>query len=390
MSGITFYIKNLFESDENLTDVSVVGEVVDCRARNGHLFFSLKDEQASIGCVMFGGAYMGIRLENGMMVQANGDVRIYQPRGQYRLVCKRLRLLPDRGFMFLKLKETYERLSRMKVFDKPKKQLPRFPSTIGVITSRNSAAFQDILRTISERFPFVKVVLYHTSVQGKGAKEEILKALYDANLDELDVVIVARGGGATEDLWLFNDEEVVMGVYALRHPVITGVGHQIDSVLVDLVADVAAHTPTAAAQSAVPDMREIIGNIQRSLQTCFTNIIRLWNRTKEHSDELLLEMKRSVTKLLDDFENCSKQSLEKLKTLTEGKVDSLSRKLELAGTKLNLLNPIAELERGYAIVEKNGVRVRSSKEMFPGDVLMVRFHDGSVKVVVNEHRRIDE
>lgn len=390
VSDITFYIENLFESDENLTDVTVVGEVVDCRTRNGHLFFSLKDEQASIGCVMFGGAYMGIHLENGMMVQANGDVRIYPPRGQYRLVCRRLRHLPDRGLMFLKLKETYERLSKMGVFDKPKKQLPRFPSTIGVITSRDSAALQDILRTISERFPFVKVVLYHTSVQGKGAKEEILKALYDANLDELDVVIIARGGGATEDLWLFNDEEVVMGVYALRHPVITGVGHQIDSVLVDLVADVAAHTPTAAAQSAVPDMREIIGDIERSLQTCSTNIIRVWSRTKEYSDELLLEMKRSVTRLLDDFENCSKQNLEKLKTLIGGKVDSLSRKLELAGARLNLLNPVAELERGYVIVEKDGVRVRSSRELSPGDVLMVRFHDGSVKVVVDEDRRTDE
>lgn len=390
MSDITFYIENLFESDENLTDVTVVGEVVDCRTRNGHLFFALKDEQASIGCVMFHGAYMGIHLENGMMVQANGDVRIYPPRGQYRLVCRRLRHLPDRGLMFLKLKETYERLSKMGVFDKPKKQLPRFPSTIGVITSRDSAALQDILRTISERFPFVKVVLYHTSVQGKGAKEEILKALYDANLDELDVVIIARGGGATEDLWLFNDEEVVMGVYALRHPVITGVGHQIDSVLVDLVADVAAHTPTAAAQNAVPDMREIVGNVERSLQTCFTNIIRLWNRTREYSDELLLEMKKSVTQLLDDFEKSSKQSLEKLKTLIGGKVDSLSRKLELAGARLNLLNPVAELERGYVIVEKDGVRVRSSRELSPGDVLMVRFHDGSVKVVVDEDRRTDE
>jgi len=390
VSDITFYIENLFESDENLTDVTVVGEVVDCKTRNDHLFFSLKDEQASIGCVMFQGAHMGIHLEDGMMVQANGDVRVYPPRGQYRLVCRRLRHLPDRGLMFLKLKETYERLSKMGIFDKPKKRLPKFPSTIGVITSRDSAALQDILRTISERFPFVKVVLYHTSVQGKGAKEEILKALYDANLDELDVVIIARGGGATEDLWLFNDEEVVMGVYALRHPVITGVGHQIDSVLVDLVADVAAHTPTAAAQNAVPDMREIVGNVERSLQTCFTNIIRLWNRTREYSDELLLEMKRGVTQLLDDFEKSSKQSLEKLKTLIDGKVDSLNRKLELAGARLNLLNPVAELERGYAIVEKDGVRVHSSRELSPGDVLMVRFHDGSVKVVVDEDRRADE
>jgi exodeoxyribonuclease VII large subunit len=390
VSDITFYIESLFEGDPNLTDVTVAGEVIDCRTRNNHLFFSLKDDYASIGCVMFGGAHMQTQLESGQMVQVVGDVRVYAPRGQYRLLCKKLKLLSGRGAMFLKLKETYEKLNRMGVFSRPKKKLPRFPSLIGVITSRDSAAFQDIVRTISERFPFAKLILYHTGVQGESAKEEILRALSDANLHELDVVIIARGGGAKEDLWLFNDEDVVMSVYELRHPVITGVGHQIDTVLVDLVADVAAHTPTAAAQHAVPDIRDVMSNLRQSLEFCFANVLRTWNGVDEHSKELLLKMKSSVFDSLEDFRKLSQQRLEEMKSAIDEKIDSLNRRMELMGAKLNLLDPISELKRGYAVVEKDGVRVTSKSQLSKKDVIVIRFHDGSVRVIVDEDRGFDE
>lgn len=386
VSDITFYIESLLENDPNLTDITVVGEVVNCRSRNGHLFFTLEDDYASIGCIMFGGANMKINVENGQMVQVTGDVRVYAPRGQYRLLCRNLKSLSARGTMFLRLKETYERLNKMGVFSKPKKPLPRFPSTIGVVTSRDSAAFQDIIRTINERFPFVKIVLYHTSVQGEGAKEEILRALSHVNFDKLDVVIIARGGGATEDLWLFNDEDVVMSVYNLRHPVITGVGHQIDTVLIDLVADVAAHTPTAAAQYAVPNIKDILDNVERSLKLCFGNILRAWFNAKEHGEGLLWKMKCGVIESIDNTEKISREALKELKTALDEKIESLSRKLELIGAKLNLLDPMSELKRGYVVVEKDGVKVRSSGELSVGDVVVLRFHDGSVRVKVNEDR----
>ncbi|MEN3008459.1 exodeoxyribonuclease VII large subunit [Pseudothermotoga sp.] len=390
VSDITFYIENLFLGDPKLTDVTVAGEVIDCKSRNGHLFFSLRDDYATIGCILFGGAYMGISIMDGQMAQVTGDVRVYALRGQYRLLCKRLKLLPSRGTMFLKLKETYERLSKLGLFSKPKKSLPKFPSKIGVITSRNSAAFQDILRTISERFPFVKVVLYHTAVQGEEAKRELMKALLDANSDELDVVIIARGGGATEDLWLFNDEEVVMVVHSMRHPVITGVGHQIDTVLVDLVADVAAHTPTAAAQYAVPDIREIVEKVRHSLKLSFVNLMTTWNTANERSKELLKEARRNSIDLLQRSEMRLKSKFGELKSLLEDRVDSLERNLELLRIKLDLLNPMSELNRGYVIVEKNGVKVRSRNELNENDILLLRFHDGSVRVIVDEDRRIDE
>lgn len=390
VSDITFYIENLFQNDPELTDVTVVGEVVDCRIRNGHLFFSLKDDYSTIGCILFGGAYMGIPIADGQMVRITGDVRVYAPRGQYRLLCRSLKLLSRKGAMFLKLRETYERLSKMGLFSKPKKPLPKFPSKVGVITSRNSAAFQDILRTISERFPFAKVVLYHTAVQGEEAKKELMRALIDANSDELDVVIIARGGGATEDLWLFNDEDVVMFVHSMRHPVITGVGHQIDTVLVDLVADMTAHTPTAAAQYAVPDVNEVIERIKHSLRTSFGNLMMSWFTTKKRSEELLKEAKRRSLESLQRFEEILKMRFDELKSSLEDKIVSLEQKLGLLGTKLNLLDPMSGLRRGYVIVEKEGVRVKSRSEVSEKDILLLRFHDGSVRVTISEDRRADE
>lgn len=390
VSDITFYIEDLFQNDPQLTGVTVVGEVVDCKTRNGHLFFSLKDDYSTINCILFGGAYMQISIADGQMVQVTGDVRIYAPRGQYRLLCRNLKLLSGQGAMFLKLKETYERLNKLGIFSKPKKPLPKFPSRIGVITSRNSAAFQDILRTISERFPFVKVVLYHTAVQGEEAKRELMKALIDANSDELDVVIIARGGGATEDLWLFNDEDVVMFVHSMRHPVITGVGHQIDTVLVDLVADMAAHTPTAAAQYAVPDVNEVIERMKHSLRTSFGNLMMSWISTEKRSEELLKEARRRLLESLQRFEELLKMRFDELKSSLEDKIVSLEQKLELLGTKLSLLDPMDELRRGYVIVEKDGVKVKLRSEVSEGDVLLLRFHDGLVRVTVNENRRADE
>lgn len=390
VSDITFYIENLFQNDPKLTGVIVVGEVIDCKIRNGHLFFSLKDDYATISCILFGGAYMGIHIADGQMVRVTGDVRIYAPRGQYRLLCRNLKLLSGQGAMFLKLRETYERLSRMGLFSKPKKPLPRFPSKIGVITSRNSAAFQDILRTISERFPFVKVVLYHTAVQGEEAKRELIRALIDANSDELDVVIIARGGGAAEDLWLFNDEDVVMFVHSMRHPVITGVGHQIDTVLVDLVADVAAHTPTAAAQYAVPDVNEVIERMKHTLRTSFGNLMMSWFAAKKRSEELMKEARKRLLESVQKFEGLLKMRFDELRSSFEDKIVSLEQELELLGTKLSLLDPMSELRRGYVIVEKDGVRVKSRSEVSENDVLLLRFHDGLVRAIVNEDRRVDE
>ncbi len=364
VSEITYYIETLINSDPYLTDINIIGEVVDCKQRNGHLFFSLKDEFTTIGCVFFGGASMGVNLTDGQTVEARGDVRVYAPRGVYRFQCKYLKVLPQRGLLFMKMKETYDRLLKEKIFEKPKRPLPKYPRRIGVVTSRNSAAYQDVLRTISERFPAVEILLYHTGVQGEDAKNSLIKALNDADNEELDVVLITRGGGSADDLWIFNDEEVVRAVYRLRHPVISGVGHQIDTVFIDLVADYSAHTPTAAAQAAVPEKSQLISYVTSLIQRAG---IHLKQNLKNDITLIQILAKRLLDAMQKHIFLCEKKS-------------------ESFRLKLSSLNPVNILEKGYAIVEKDGRWVKSSFELNKQDRLTVRFSDGVVKVMVCEDR----
>ncbi|MEJ5230463.1 MAG: exodeoxyribonuclease VII large subunit [Pseudothermotoga sp.] len=390
VSEVTYYIENLINDDPYLTDIQIVGEVTDCKERNGHLFFSLKDEFTSIGCVFFGAASRGLNLTDGQTVQANGDVRVYPPRGVYRFQCKSLKILPQRGLLYLKMREIYNRLSKEGIFEKPKRPLPKFPERIGIITSRNSAAYQDVLRTIQERYPVVEIFLYHTGVQGDEARETLIKALNDANREDLDVVIITRGGGSADDLWVFNDEQVVKGVYNLRHPVITGVGHQIDTVFIDLVADYSAHTPTAAAQAAVPDRSQILDYAMNLLQKAHLYFGQKVKNNQSHVENLGKELLKSMN---DRVLNRTRLTLENVEKLTQSMQKHLllcEKRVELLQTKLSSLNPKGILERGYAIIEKDTLWIKKSWRLNKNDELTVRFSDGTVKVIVSENRSDDK
>lgn len=390
VSEVNYYIETLINDDPYLTDIQIVGEVVDCKERNGHLFFSLKDEFTTIGCVFFGAALRGVNLTDGQTVHAHGDVRVYPPRGVYRFQCKQLKILPQRGLLFMKMRETYEKLRKEGIFEKPKRSLPKYPRRIGIITSRNSAAYQDVLRTIAERYPFVEILLYHTGVQGEDAKISLIKALNDANSEDLDVVLITRGGGSTDDLWIFNDEEVVRAVYKLRHPVISGIGHQIDTVFIDLVADYSAHTPTAAAQAAVPEKLQVLSyaitliqkmNIHME-QKIKINLILIQDMGKR----LLKSMVDKISKKTNSLQIMSKN----LDTFMRRHILICEKKLEFLETRLSSLNPINVLQKGYAIVEKDGHWVKSSLRLNKHDKLTVRFSDGVVRVIVDENRSDDK
>ncbi len=388
VSEITQYIASLINDDPYLTDVQIVGEVVDPKERSGHLFFSLKDESTTIGCVMFGGAYR-VQLEEGTLLQVRGDVRVYTQRGIYRLICKEVRVLPKKGILFLKLKEVYERLLKEGIFEKPKKAFPKFPKRVGVITSRDSAAYHDILRTARERFPVVKIILFHTRVQGEEAKESLLKAIEDANRENLDAVIIARGGGASDDLWIFNDEDIVRAVFKLRHPVVTGIGHQIDSVLVDLVADYSAHTPTAAVEYLLPDKAEIaysafenVRKMRRSLEVLIRSKIMVVQMLGRN-------LRVDVNKVMSAQINKAKSLCDRLYFAVKSTMDRFENEVQVLITKLSVLNPEWPLSRGYAIVSKGDSWIRSSSEVTIGDELVIRFLDGTVKVVTSGNRRND-
>lgn len=390
VSEVTYYIETIINNDPYLTNIQVVGEVVDCKERNGHLFFSLKDEFTTIGCVFFGGALRGVNLADGQIAQVYGDVRVYPPRGIYRFQCKQVKILPQRGLLFMKMKEVYEKLLKEGIFEKPKCSLPRYPSKIGVVTSRNSAAYQDIIRTITERYPCVEILLYHTGVQGEDAKNSLLKALNDANSDDLDIVLITRGGGSKDDLWVFNDEEVVRAVYRMRHPVISGIGHQIDTVFIDLVADYSAHTPTAAAQAAVPERSQVMSYILSLMQRANinlrqrlkTSLISLQNMGKE----LLGSVVDKILQKSDSLEITAKR----LENAMHRHLLLSEKRLELLKVRLFSVNPVNVLQRGYAVVEKDGRWLKSSLCLNKWDKLTVRFSDGIVKVIVDENRSNDE
>lgn len=386
VSEITYYIETLINDDPYLTDIQIVGEVVDCKERNGHLFFSLKDEFTMIGCVFFGGALRGFNLADGQTIHAYGDVKVYPPRGIYRFQCKQIKILPQRGLLFMKMKEVYEKLLKEGIFEKPKRPLPKYPRKIGIVTSRNSAAYQDVLRTISERYPCVEILLYHTGVQGEDAKNSLLKALSDANSDDLDVVLITRGGGSTDDLWIFNDEEVVKAVYKLRHPVVSGVGHQIDTVFIDLVADYSAHTPTAAAQAVVPEKSQIVSYIANLIQRANIHLRQKLKTNLTLAQDMGKKLSRSmvdkISQKIDSLEFSSKRltdAIYKYMLLHE-------KKLEFLRMRLSSLNPVNVLQRGYTIVEKDGRWLKSSSQLNKQDKLTVRFSDGIVKVIVDENR----
>lgn len=382
VSEVTYYIEALIDQDQYLSDIQVVGEIADLKERNGHLFFYLKDEFTTIGCVFFGGAYRSFGLSDGRIAQVAGQIKVYAPRGQYRLICRQAKILPERGTLFLRMKESYERLVAEGIFDKPKRPLPEYPSKIGLITSRNSAAYQDVLRTISDRYPLVEIFLYHTGVQGEDAKGSLLRALNDVNESDVDVVIITRGGGSRDDLWLFNDEDIVRAVYKLRHPVITGVGHQIDTVFIDLVADYSAHTPTAAAQAAVPNLSEIRMHFLELMQRMNLSIrkkIESFSQQIESSNKSLFQS--MMSQILRTHSSIDSMK-EKAFALMQRQMFSYEKKLSSAGTKLFSLNPVELLKKGYVIVEKDGKWVKSSSILREKDEISMRFFDGVAKVVV--------
>ncbi|AEH52031.1 exodeoxyribonuclease VII large subunit [Pseudothermotoga thermarum] len=386
VSEVTRYIESLINDDPYLTDINVVGEVVDLKERSGHLFFTLKDEEASISCVFFGGVYRSKILE-GSLVKVYGDVRVYAQKGFYRLICKEVRTLTKAGNMFLKLRQTYEKLLKEGIFEKPKKPFPKFPSKIGIITSRDSAAYQDILRTARERFPAVKIILFHTKVQGEDAKESLLKALEDANKENLDAVIIARGGGASDDLWVFNDEEIVRAVFKLRHPVVTGIGHQIDTVLVDFVADYSAHTPTAAAEYLLPSKSEIISEASKNLERLKKTVENLIN-TKFALAKSASQNLRKIArfKVISEIDK-AKLTMTKLYSKANLILEKYEATLKVLGAKLSMLDPLLPLTKGYSIVSKDGKWVKSIRDVGVGEILMIKFFDGTVKVMVYENRR---
>lgn len=388
VSQINFYIKSIIENDGSLQFVLVTGEIsnLTVHQRSGHIYLSLKDSNSVISAVMFAGnaRRLKFRLENGMKVICRGRISVYEPSGRYQLYIEDMQ--PDGvGALTLAFEQLKKSLAQKGLFDNAhKKPLPKFPKTIGVITSPTGAAVQDITNIIRRRFPSADIVLAPVLVQGESAPEQLVRAVNKFSASKIaDVVIIGRGGGSAEDLWAFNDEQLAYAVYNCETPIISGVGHETDFTVCDFVADVRASTPSAAAELAVPDRQELISYYFKQKQYISAMLDRKIKTAQLRLENQQRRMSASSPKLkAEQLEKQLSAKSEKLTRFMNIYISNKENKLIAAKGKLDGLNPLNVLNRGYAIAEKNEKIITSSKQLKDGDDFTVILSDGKINAKV--------
>ena len=388
VSQINFYIKSIIENDGSLQFVLVTGEIsnLTVHQRSGHIYLSLKDSNSVISAVMFAGnaRRLKFRLENGMKVICRGRISVYEPSGGYQLYIEDMQ--PDGvGALTLAFEQLKKSLAQKGLFDNAhKKPLPKFPKTIGVITSPTGAAVQNITNIIRRRFPSADIVLAPVLVQGESAPEQLVRAVNKFSASKIaDVVIIGRGGGSAEDLWAFNDEQLAYAVYNCETPIISGVGHETDFTVCDFVADVRASTPSAAAELAVPDRQELISYYFKQKQYISAMLDRKIKTAQLRLENQQRRMSASSPKLkAEQLEKQLSAKSEKLTRFMNIYISNKENKLVAAKGKLDGLNPLNVLNRGYAIAEKDEKIITSSKQLKDVDDFTVIFSDGKINAKV--------
>lgn len=388
VSQINFYIKSIIENDGSLQFVLVTGEIsnLTVHQRSGHIYLSLKDSNSVISAVMFAGnaRRLKFRLENGMKVICRGRISVYEPSGRYQLYIEDMQ--PDGvGALTLAFEQLKKSLAQKGLFDNAhKKPLPKFPKTIGVITSPTGAAVQDITNIIRRRFPSADIVLAPVLVQGESAPEQLVRAVNKFSASKIaDVVIIGRGGGSAEDLWAFNDEQLAYAVYNCETPIISGVGHETDFTVCDFVADVRASTPSAAAELAVPDRQELMSYYFKQKQYISAMLDRKIKTAQLRLENQQRRMSASSPKLkAEQLEKQLSAKSEKLTRFMNIYISNKENKLVAAKGKLDGLNPLNVLNRGYAIAEKDEKIITSSKQLKNGDDFTVILSDGKINAKV--------
>lgn len=390
VSDVNSYLRDLLESDHNLQDLWVQGEISNLsRPRSGHVYFTLKDAKSSLRCVMWrnAAARQTTPLREGDAVETHGSLSVYERSGQYQLYVDFIRP-KGAGELYREFLRLKEHLEKEGLFaSEHKRGIPLWPRRIGIVTSATGAALQDMLNTLRRRYPLVDVLLAPAAVQGDKAPPQIVAGLQALNrIASVDVIILGRGGGSIEDLRAFNDERVARAIFASRIPVISGVGHETDFTIADFVADLRAPTPTAAAELAVPDQEELRGTV-RELRARLERSVRAtlseqrWNLTNTES--------RLGRVSPTAFIRTGRQRLDELgNRLERAGILSLGRgraQLDNLTGRLQALSPVAILERGYAILTReDGAHIRLVGQVAVGDRLDVRVLDGNFGVVVEE------
>ena len=423
-----------FDKDPYLERVYLTGQVSNFRKRPTHQYFSLKDDRAVIQATIWSGIYqkLGFDLEEGMKINVIGRVQVYEPSGSYSIIIEKAE--PDGvGALAIQFEQLKKKLSEEGLFqDRFKQAIPQFAKRIGVVTSRSGAVIQDIITTVSRRFPGVEIVLYPTKVQGEGAAEEIARNIARANgREDLDVLIIGRGGGSIEDLWAFNEEIVVRSIFESRLPIISSVGHETDVTLADFVADKRAATPTAAAELATPvtklDLLTYLKNQEKRMATAVQNTLskkkeslrglsqsvifrqpeRLYDGYLQRLDQLILRLKQGlngelvrnqqkvqaqihrleqlspnvkIQRYQDRIQQLQKLMRSQMAVIYDAKVAEVKRLSEA----LLMLDTSRIVARGYAIVKIEDTVVSSANDLKKNDQVMLMMRDGQVELEVKD------
>ncbi|MBU8788812.1 MULTISPECIES: exodeoxyribonuclease VII large subunit [Bacillus] len=436
VTALTKYIKRKFDVDPHLDDLWIKGELSNVKIHSrGHIYFTLKDDNARIQAVMFArqNKSLGFTPENGMKVLVRGGITVYEPSGNYQLYAKEMQ--PDGiGALHLAYEELKKKLSQEGLFDEAhKKPIPAFPSVIGVVTSPTGAAVRDVITTIKRRYPLVKVIVLPTLVQGTNASESIVRSIEEANRRQLcDVLIVGRGGGSIEELWAFNEEIVARAIFASDIPIISAVGHETDFTISDFTADLRAATPTGAAELAVPNMLDLMERL-KTLDVRMTKAMqqglrkrqellnylqssyafrypkRLYAQKEQEFDLIFDRFQKQIVLTLDrKKQKLSEQSYklqmrhpeeqlrqarrrhgeqtERLKRNMSVQLKQIHSQFQTVLGKLNALSPLQVMERGYSLTYKEDELIKSIEQVQENDEIQVKLKDGTLACEVRQKR----
>lgn len=390
VTEINQLIKDVFESSPYFKNISIKGEISNRKGRNisGHIYFSLKDNQSTIKCVMFkyDALYLKEDIKDGDKVTLYGSISVYTPSGSYQFIVKRIEK-EGLGDILLRKKLLIEKLNKEGLFNiEHKKEIPEFPNKIGIIVGKNSAAAKDLEFNISRRWPLAKITFYYSLVQGELASRDIISKLEIADNDNNDVLILARGGGSIEDLSAFDDESLARSVYALKTPLISAVGHEINKSIVDLVSDKYASTPTGAAEIAVPNKQEVLDDLNQEQNYINSLVLNYYNKLQSTLNILINN--KNITSINSIQENLfSKLNLleQKIQTKSNMYYEKISSNLTLKEKIVNTLNPYNILDKGYSIIQNDqGNVISESTKLKDKNNATIIFKDNSIEVEINK------
>ena len=384
---VNSYVKNMFSQDFMLNHIYVKGEVSNCKYHtSGHIYFSLKDESGTIACVMFASARSGLsfRMQEGQNVIALGSVSVYERDGKYQLYAKEI-ILDGAGALYERFEALKKELEEMGLFAAEYKQpIPRYVKSVGIVTAPTGAAVRDIINISKRRNPYVQLILYPALVQGEGAAASIVRGIRMMERQNVDVIIVGRGGGSMEDLWAFNEEAVARAIFECTIPIISAVGHETDTLISDYVADLRAPTPSAAAELAVYELSSVQIMCEEYKRRMYQQIRQRIDFSRRQTEQMAFRLKVAhPLQKLNEHRQYLADLDSRMRIRMNSALEESRHKLAIYIEKMKGLSPLQKLNQGYAYVtDKSGRTVRSIKDTKQGEVLDVYVTDGRVRTQV--------